>query len=59
MFFVDFQVKDLQFSDLEYSTKNEKKYFVKKAETKTGKMIFKRIEKTDIVKTKAKGKIIA
>tara|TARA_Y100000991_G_C21746030_1_gene252585 strand:- start:33 stop:176 length:144 start_codon:yes stop_codon:yes gene_type:complete len=45
--------------NLECPTKNEKKYFVKKAETKTGKMKFKRIEKTDIVKIKAKGKIIA
>jgi len=44
---------------LECPIKNEKKYFVKKAEIKTGKIIFKRIEKTDIVKTKAKGKIIA
>ena len=56
---MDLQVKDLDVFNLECSTKNEKKYFVKKAETKTGKMIFKRIEKTDIVKTKAKGKIIA
>jgi len=44
---------------LESPTKNEKKYFVKKAETKMGKMKFKRIETTDIVKIKAKGKIIA
>jgi len=56
---VDLQVKDLHFSDLECPTKNEKKDFVKKAETTKGKMKFKRIEKTDIVKTKAKGKIIA
>ena len=56
---MDPQVKDLHFSDLECPTKNEKKYFVKKAEAKTGKMKFKRIEKTDIVKIKAKGKIIA
>ncbi len=56
---MDRQAKDLHFSDLEFPTKNEKKYFVKKAETKTGKMKFKRIEKTDIVKIKAKGKIIA
>ena len=53
------QVKDFHFFDLEYPTKSEKKYFVKKAETKTGKMKFKRIEKIDIVKIKAKGKIIA
>tara|TARA_A100001011_G_scaffold251142_1_gene259307 strand:- start:344 stop:523 length:180 start_codon:yes stop_codon:yes gene_type:complete len=59
VFFVDLQVKELHFSDLECPTKNEKKYFVKKAEAKTGKMKFKRIEKTDIVKIKAKGKIIA
>ena len=59
MFFVDPQVKDLHVFKLEYPTKNEKKYFVKKAETKTGKMKFKRIEKTEIVKIKVKGKIIA
>ena len=59
MFFVDPQVKDLHVFNLERPTKNEKRYFVKKAETKTGKMKFKRIEKTDIVKIKAKGKIIA
>ena len=59
MFFVDSQVKDLHVFNLEWPTKNEKKHFVKKAETKTGKMKFKRIEKTDIVKIKAKGKIIA
>jgi len=59
VFFVDPQVKDLHFSDLECPTKKEKKYFVKKAEIKMGKMKFKRIEKTDIVKTKAKGKIVA
>ena len=59
MFFVDLQEKDLRVFNLECPTKNEKKYFVKKAETKTGKMKFKRIEKTDIVKIKVKGKIIA
>ena len=59
MLFVNSQVKDFHFFDLEYPTKSEKKYFVKKAETKTGKMKFKRIEKIDIVKIKAKGKIIA
>ena len=56
---MDPQVKDLHVFNLEWPTKNEKKDFVKKAETKTGKMKFKRIEKTDIVKIKAKGKIIA
>ena len=56
---MDPQVKDLHVFNLERPTKNEKKHFVKKAETKTGNMIFKRIEKTDIVKAKAKGKIIA
>ena len=56
---MDPQVKDLHVFNLEWPTKNEKKYFVKKSETKTGKMKFKRIEKTDIVKIKAKGKIIA
>ncbi len=56
---MDRQVKDLRVFNLERPTKNEKKCFVKKAEIKTGKMKFKRIEKTDIVKTKAKGKIIA
>ena len=56
---MDSEVKELHLLNLECPTKNEKKYFVKKAETKTGKMKFKRIEKTDIVKTKAKGKIIA
>ena len=56
---MDSQVKGFHVFNFECPTKNEKKYFVKKAETKTGKMKFKRIEKTDIVKTKAKGKIIA
>ena len=56
---MDPQVKDLHVFNLECPTKNEKKYFVKKADIKRGKMIFKRIEKTDIDKIKAKGKIIA
>ena len=56
---MDPQVKDLHVFNLERPTKNEKRYFVKKIENKTGKMKFKKIEKTDIVKTKAKGKIIA
>ncbi len=56
---MDSQVKEFHLSDLEYPTKSEKKYFVKKAETKMGKMKFKKIEKTDIVKIKTKGKIIA
>ena len=56
---MDPQGKDIHVFNLEWPTKNEKKDFVKKAETKTGKMKFKRIEKTDIVKIKTKGKIIA
>ena len=56
---MDLKVKGLHVFNLECPTKKEKKHFVKKAETKTGNMKFKRIEKTDIVKTKAKGKIIA
>ena len=51
------QVKDLHFSDSNFSTKNEKNHFVKKTENKTGKIKFKRNEKIDIVRAKANGKI--
>ena len=51
------QVKDLHFSDSEFPTKNEKNHLVIKTENKTGKIKFKRIEKSDIVNIKANGKM--
>jgi len=54
---VEPQVKEFHFSDLEFSTKDEKNHLVKKIENKTGRIKFKRNEKTDMINMKANGKI--
>ena len=51
------QVKELHFSDLEFSTKAEKNHLVKKTDNKTGNIKFKKNEKSDSVNIKENGKI--